>query len=282
MRLEYFSTNREFPFFIQFGKHEGSMYMHSHQDFSELVVVLEGSAVHKVDHEEFAVGKGDVFVINKGTSHGYYKLKDFKICNIMFDFDFMFSDAEDIRASSGFHALFMVDPSVREKPFHSRLRLSDKELDNLKETLKLMSVEYGQKKTGYISYLKAEFMKIAVSFSRRYEVCETASEGNVFFGIAKVAVEMEKNYEKAVSVSVMAETAGMSVRHFTRIFTNTYGVPPAKYLENIRMNRAKLLLQSSNKTITEIAYECGFPDNNYFSRRFKLLYKITPSQYRRL
>lgn len=281
MKLAYFTSDKDFPFFIQFGKHEGSMFMHAHQDFSELVVVLEGSATHQVDDEEFGIGKGDVFVINRGTSHGYVNLNNFKICNIMFDYDYMFSGAADIRASSGFHALFVVEPSVRDRRFRSRLRLSDEELGRVGETLKLMSEEYAFRKTGYISFLKAEFMKLAIFLSRRYERFETALDRSLF-GIARAAAGMEADFAEEFPVGRMAELAGMSVRHFTRVFTDTYGIPPSKYLEKIRMNKAKILLQSSAMTITEIAFACGFSDNNYFTRRFKTLFQITPSQYRRL
>ncbi|MBQ8281619.1 MAG: helix-turn-helix domain-containing protein [Lachnospiraceae bacterium] len=279
MRLEYFTKNLEFPFFLHFGKHDESVGMHYHQDFSELVIVLEGSATHKVDNDVFQISKGDVFVINQGTSHGYENPVNFKICNIMYDFDYMFSDASDIKESSGFHALFVVEPYFRNQEFRSRTRLSDDSLESVKLVLKQMLDEYRQKHVGYISLLKAEFMKLAIDFSRKYDVYETVQDLNVF-GLACVAASMEKNYGKVFSVSYMAELAGMSVRHFTRMFTVTYGIPPTKYLENIRMNKAKLLLRSSSKTVTEIAYECGFSDNNYFTRRFKALFQVTPSGFR--
>ena len=73
MWLHYFTNDDSFPFFIQYGIHEDTMFMHGHADFSELVVVLDGSADHVVDNERFPVKKGDVFFIEAGTLHAIGK-----------------------------------------------------------------------------------------------------------------------------------------------------------------------------------------------------------------
>ena len=50
MPLEAFTQDESFPFFIQYGEHEESMYLHGHDAYLELVIVLSGSATHIVDH----------------------------------------------------------------------------------------------------------------------------------------------------------------------------------------------------------------------------------------
>ena len=65
MWLHYFTNDESFPFFIQYGAHEDTMFMHGHADFSELTIVLDGSADHVVENEHFPVQKGDVFVMGK-------------------------------------------------------------------------------------------------------------------------------------------------------------------------------------------------------------------------
>ncbi|MGN0166123.1 MAG: helix-turn-helix domain-containing protein [Lachnospiraceae bacterium] len=279
MRLEYFTTNDDFPFFIQFGRHEGSMFVHEHKDFSEFVVVMEGSATHIIDDEEYQISKGDVFVINPGVCHGYKNVNQFKICNIMYRSEYIFRDNSDLYFSEGFNTLFNSDSPISNKNFKGRLHLSEEDLESISNILKRMSEEYTLRRTGYSTWLCAEFVKLAVELSRKYETYEDKVDKHMF-GIARVAADIEKNYSKDITVGSMAELAGMSLRHFTRLFTLTYGMPPIKYLEKVRMNKAKLMLRSSSKTITEIAYDCGFADNNYFARRFKTLYGMTPSVFR--
>ena len=60
MWLNYFTKDDSFPFFIQYGGHEDTMFIHGHEDFSELVVVMDGTAEHIVENERFRIKKGDV------------------------------------------------------------------------------------------------------------------------------------------------------------------------------------------------------------------------------
>ena len=53
MPLEAFTQDESFPFFIQYGEHEESMYLHGHDAYLELVIVLSGSATHIVDNERY-------------------------------------------------------------------------------------------------------------------------------------------------------------------------------------------------------------------------------------
>lgn len=73
------------------------MLMHSHKDFSELVIVTEGSARHIVDNESYVISKGDVFVISGDTEHGFSDAQDLRICNIMFEPSFWTKNSYDIK-----------------------------------------------------------------------------------------------------------------------------------------------------------------------------------------
>ncbi|GJM83763.1 hypothetical protein HMSSN139_62590 [Paenibacillus sp. HMSSN-139] len=76
--LNWFTRDEQFPFFIQYGGHEEDTFDHSHADFSELVIVLNGHATHIVNNEESFIKKGNVFVINGSTSHAYKDPQDLK------------------------------------------------------------------------------------------------------------------------------------------------------------------------------------------------------------
>ena len=125
MHLHYFTTQKDFPFFIQYGHHDENMFLHSHADFSELVFVLGGYATHIVNEEEYSIKKGDVFVINENTSHSYKDPHHFRICNIMFQPDYFLRDFGDIKSLPGYHSLFVIEPALtQQNGFQSRLHLS--------------------------------------------------------------------------------------------------------------------------------------------------------------
>lgn len=280
MYLNFFA-NDNFPFFIQYGKHDDTMPIHYHEDFSELVLVLSGTAIHIVDNEKYFIKKGDVFVINKNTSHGYEKPIDFKICNIMFTSEYLFHSVNDIKKSAGFHALFVIEPYLaKEHNFNSRLTLNLTDLEKVKAVIDNMISEYSLKPEGYQTLIQAHFMELIVFLSRRYDFFEVKVK-NAVINMANALSYMENHYKEPVTLQALAEKANLSPRHFTRIFRETYKTTPMNYILKLRLQTAGTLLLNSRKSILEIALETGFNDSNYFTRQFKSFYGITPTLYRK-
>ena len=90
---------------------------------------------------------------------------------------------------------------------------------------------------------------------------------------------MKKNYENNILLKDLGELTGYSPNHFQRLFTETMGISPSKYLENLRVNKAKYLLMENEKTLSEIAYQCGFSSQAYFSKVFKKHTLLSPFEF---
>ena len=83
------------------------------------------------------------------------------------------------------------------------------------------------------------------------------------------------------SVAELAGRAAMSPRHFTRVFTEQIGEPPAAYVERIRIDAARRQLEESADTVSAIAARCGFGSAETMRRNFVRRMGISPDQYRR-
>lgn len=86
---------------------------------------------------------------------------------------------------------------------------------------------------------------------------------------------------EAFSVHALAESVGVSQQYLTRLFSVRLGMPPLRYVNRLRMDRAKALMRRTRMDIQEIAWACGFPNPYYFSRLFRQLEGESPSRYRR-
>jgi transcriptional regulator GlxA family with amidase domain len=75
--------------------------------------------------------------------------------------------------------------------------------------------------------------------------------------------------------------AGLSKYHFQRLFKTTYGLTPAAYLSQRRIERAQDLLRATNLTVTEVCHAVGFSSLGSFSGRFHELVGETPSEFQR-
>jgi len=78
----------------------------------------------------------------------------------------------------------------------------------------------------------------------------------------------------------LAEMLGSTVRQLNRMFLKHAKASPQEVWRDMRLHHARWRLMNSKRTITQIAYECGFADSSHFSRSFKARFGETPRQYR--
>ena len=96
-----------------------------------------------------------------------------------------------------------------------------------------------------------------------------------------VAIDyMKKNYQKPLTLTLLANVVSLNYAYFSNIFKARTGVSVTAYLQNIRMEKAKELLISTNDRIREVAHKAGFSNERYFEKLFKSIEGITPSGYR--
>ncbi|HEY0124206.1 MAG TPA: AraC family transcriptional regulator, partial [Rhizobium sp.] len=89
------------------------------------------------------------------------------------------------------------------------------------------------------------------------------------------------NLDKPLPVSELAKVGGLSRAHFSRVFTDSEGLPPAEFVLQQRMQRAaKLLTKAAFIPVKEVAIMSGFDDANYFSKAFRRIYGINPTEFR--
>lgn len=96
-----------------------------------------------------------------------------------------------------------------------------------------------------------------------------------------VQIYIQQNFQKNLSVTALAAENNYSTAQFINIFKKYYGYTPKQYVLHLRINKAKSLLTTTNKTSQEIALLCGFYDAFYFMKLFKTHTGMTPMQFRR-
>jgi len=280
VRLKWFTRDEEFPFFIQYGEHAEDFSLHKHTDFSELVIVLNGHATHIVNDEISFIKKGHVFVINGETTHAYKDPCSFEICNIMYKPEMMIQLGSDLRSFEGYHAMFVLEPLYHnKKSINKHMYLSLNNMEFIEEFIADMIDEYHGKRPGYKTLLTSKFTELVVYLSRHHESSGKTSEGQVMHLAAAVSY-IEDHYLDHLTLEDIALYANISVRHLNRIFKSFYQTSPIAYLQRLRMERACQLLRLTRLPITQVSYQSGFNDSNYFTRLFTKTYGMSPKLFR--
>ena len=86
---------------------------------------------------------------------------------------------------------------------------------------------------------------------------------------------------ESIDVEQLATEVCVTKTYFIKLFKGEFGIPPLQYINKKKIEKAQLLLFSTDKPVKELAYDLGFSDHNYFIRLFHKLTGSTPQEYRR-
>ena len=89
----------------------------------------------------------------------------------------------------------------------------------------------------------------------------------------------DQSYSGPLTLEELAAAANLSKFHFLRLFKATYGVTPMEYVSQRRIERAQDLLRATNLTVTEVCFAVGFSSLGTFSRRFREIVGVTPTEF---
>ena len=92
---------------------------------------------------------------------------------------------------------------------------------------------------------------------------------------------IDNHYSENISLATLSSLCRFSTSRFSHVFKEVTGTSAIKYINDLRMSKATMLLNTSNLSISEIAVKVGFYDAAYFSRIYKLNCGISPSDYRK-
>ena len=98
--------------------------------------------------------------------------------------------------------------------------------------------------------------------------------------VEKIIQMMRDDVRGELSLAEFAQSVNLSVWRLCHIFKSDVGMPPIRYLRQLRMERAKHLLESSFLSVKEIAFQVGLNDESHFVRDFKSTYGYSPALYR--
>ncbi|MBQ6599415.1 MAG: helix-turn-helix domain-containing protein [Lentisphaeria bacterium] len=262
-------------------QHEGDLtdIRHTH-DFSELIIITAGGGTHWINGVTYPVTAGDIFLIQGNTEHYFEKRHQLGMYNIMFDDSYLKEHLHSLRSLSGFNAFFLFEPTYRRShKFKSRLHISPETMRPLQTELQRMTDEMKEDHPGNDLILLAKALEIFVFISREYSRIRNPMARSLC-RLGELISLLENRYREHWTISRISRIAAMAPSTLLPVFKKVTGYSPIDYLLHVRLAKAAEMLLKSEKTISEIAQDCGFTDSNYFSRQFRKNYSLSPREYR--
>ena len=97
----------------------------------------------------------------------------------------------------------------------------------------------------------------------------------------RVLDHVATHFGATITLEALADKAGLSPSHFSRLFKETIGRSPMQFVMGYRIDQAKKMLAAVERPLIDVALSCGFADQAHFSRVFKQVESLTPKAYRK-
>ncbi|MBW4620572.1 MAG: AraC family transcriptional regulator [Cyanosarcina radialis HA8281-LM2] len=148
----------------------------------------------------------------------------------------------------------------------------------------LLLAELKQENVGGQLYIESLANVLAVHLLRQYATAEprifTHKGGLPEHQLQQVLDYIHAHLDRDIKLDDLARLLNISQFHFIYLFKQAIGTSPYQYLLQQRVERAKLLLKQTERSIVEIALECGFSSHSHLSKQFRQLTGMTPKAYR--
>ncbi len=132
----------------------------------------------------------------------------------------------------------------------------------------------------FVNFMLQELIiRLLQSKARNLLLREQAGPGHE--RLRHVTTFIAHHLQDDLTVDDLSEQACMSKPHFFRCFKNTFGITPVEYINARRIELARELLATTDRSLTDICYQIGFNNTSYFSRLFKRYEQLSPSAYRK-
>lgn len=250
---------------------------HWHNDL-EIVYVFEGSIRMGINSETRILKAGDMAICSSGDIH-YYDSKDSssKIMMVIFNPSLI-----------GFPGGWPLNVRLTSPFMEKRIATREDEVrinNRLSLILQELMVEYNQKLEYHeqlIIGLLHEWSGLILRHVPLDKINPQKDKRRITnMKIMQGVLEyLDVNYMHPITLADAARQANMSLFYFSRFFKSLSGMSYIAYLSNIRVNQAEQLLLTTDKSILDIALECGFTNIRTFNRVFKQIKQRTPSELR--
>ncbi|MBQ7938524.1 MAG: AraC family transcriptional regulator [Oscillospiraceae bacterium] len=253
---------------------------HWHDEF-EANIIESGTAVLKLEGEEYHLKAGDGYLINSETLHSLSSLDNShcKIKSMIFR-----KDVIGGKPGSLFWTKY-VSPVTERRDFYGWVLKKDltwqKEiLDSLKKIFSLFESEEDDFEIKTRELL-SKILSVTVKNLPPENPENKKTTQNNISKIKVMLLYIWQNYSKAITLSDIANAGAASKNDCMLCFAETVGTSPIQYLKNYRLEKAAEYLTFSEKKVSEIAELCGFQDKSYFSKSFFQKFGQKPLDYRK-
>ena len=260
-------------------RHGSVIGVHMH-DFVEIVYVLDGEAVEKINDVSYRLRRGDMLFINYGSTHAYVPRDKFTYYNVCFLPEVVYERIINRDNAFDLLSLTAIDEILRAESSVGKITFTGEERRVFETLLADMEAECRSDRAERRAVLES-YMTILVAKIMRRAIPGTITQSAENAGVWREVTEfINSNLGERLTLEALAKKCFYNPSYFSRCFKERLGMTLVEYISRARAERAAALLCDGTLTVNEIAELCGFTDRSSLYRAFSKRYGMTPKEYR--
>lgn len=254
------------------------LYLHWHDHF-EMIFAGSGQATFLIDSQPYDARPGDVLIVPSGGLHVGYAASEETVqyWSLVFNRSLLAGIAGDAP-----HEQFVAPYLDGRLRFPVRLAGEEAEHEPIRELMHSIVNEYDDKERGYELIVKARLYLLFALLSRQYlpkrDLDADAASDRRMERFKSLILHIQSNYASKLTLEDAARMMHMTPHHFCKVFKAAAGCTFVDFVNRHRMDAAERLLREGALSVTEVAENVGCGNLNYFTRLYKKMKGITPSQ----
>jgi AraC family transcriptional regulator len=232
----------------------------------------ETSMRRRIDGEWIneTLGPGDVSLLTRAAESHWVWPEDIEVVHVYLTQDELAATCRQ-----------MYERDVQEVELHDTVKANDPAIH---QTAMQIACEAAQGAAGSRLVVDSLSCQLAVHILRRHAHVlfreRGGADGLTFQQDRAVRDYIHQHLDEKISLDDLATEIGLSRFHFARSFRATTGTPPHEFVLRERVDRARMMLERSNRPLLDVACACGFADQSHMTREFKKRVGVTPGRYR--
>ena len=238
-----------------------SFEIHRH-DYYEIIIYYNCNGICVLNGREYSIGDNAVFLLTPQDYHRIESHNTDEAGSIVLEF------SENI-----------IDPYLMKKiPFSARVLYHPEDfLVKSIERLRNIYIAKQEYSMLNVKYLLNEILIELLIKGEKIEV-ESSSVNPI---IAKSMMYILTDVSAPIDLETISSKFGISTCYYSELFHSEVGITFKKWLNRVRIDRAKHLLKETDMTVIDIALDCGYNTFSHFVRTFSSINNMTPSEYRK-
>lgn len=262
--IEYYYVDKKCPQYI--------MPPHWHNDI-EIIRVVSGELSVFLNDIEHHLISGDVLFVGPRCLHRGTPSNDCIYECLVFDLTMIFKNSK-IETDKYIYPILNGDKSI-----NCILSNDGNEIHNTTNELFLSiknNSDYYE-----LNVIFQIFRVIYKLYQLGYVTTPTKNTTRQVKNISHLLEWIEENLSKQITLDSLSKISGYSNKYLCNIFKTYTSKTPIDYINYLRIENACMIMTNTDKSITEIAFECGFHDLSYFSKTFKNNKGVPPKEYKK-